>query len=204
MAKRLLPYRNIDEKDVVNCYALDDTYVNTSTTGSSFGDEGVFVTVSSANLDLDPISFAADSYQGKTDFPAVGWNQRPSVTLKIKPAVSGDIKALGITLKETALYDENGEYLSRHGIKRTEQDVVLKGQSVPVATKGEFMVNYRAVDGTLTPGSSFKLSATSGKITGAANSDTLGLGLVLGSGFRGIGGTFSDSNSGVYYKILLK
>lgn len=204
MAKRLLPYRNVDEKDIINAYALDDTYVNNSTTGSSFGDDGVFVTVSACNFDLDPISFAADSYLGKVDYPAVGWNQRPSVTAKIRPAASGDIRALGVTLKETALYDENGEYLSRHGIKRTENDVCLKGTSVPVATKGEFMVSYRAVDGTLTVGNGFKLSATSGKITGCTNSDTAYLGPVMGSGSRGVGGTFADSQSGVYYKILLK
>lgn len=204
MAKRLLPYRNVNEKDIVNCYALDDVYVNNSTTGSSFGDDGVFVTVSAANFDLDPISFSADSYQGNTNYPAVGYNQRPSVAAKIKPAVSGDVRALGITLKETALYDENGEYLSRHGIKRTELDVCLKGTAVPVATRGEFMVSYRAVDGTLTVGNGFKLSATSGKITGCTNTDTAYLGPVMGSGSRGIGGTYADSQSGVYYKILLK
>ena len=81
---------------------------------------------------------------------------------------------------------------------------MLKGQAVPVLTKGELMVSYRAVDGTLTVGQGFKLSATSGKITGCTNSDTAYLGPVMGSGSRGVGGTFSDSQSGVYYKIQLK
>lgn len=204
MAKRLLPYRKENPFDVVNAYALEDTYVNNNITGTGFGDDGVFVTISACNFDVDPISFSTDSYLGKTDFPAVGWNQRPSVAAKIKPAYSGDIKAFGVTLKETALYNENGEYLSRHNNMRVENDVVLKGQAVPVLTKGELMVSYRAVDGTLTVGQGFKLSATSGKITGCTNSDTAYLGPVMGSGSRGVGGTFSDSQSGVYYKIQLK
>lgn len=204
MAKRLLPYRNYSEKDIINCYALDDIYINNATTDSGFGDDGVFVTVSAGNFDLSPIAFSADSYLGKTDYPFVGFNQRPSVTAKVRPAASGDIRALGITLKETALYDENGEYLSRHATKRHENDVCLKGTPVPIVTRGEAMVSSRAVDGTLTVGAGFKLSATSGKITGCANSDTNYLGPVLGSGSRGVGGTLADSYSGVYYKILLK
>lgn len=202
--KRLLPYRNTNEKDIINCYALDDTYINNSTTGTGFGDDGVFVTVSAGNLDLDPIAFSTDSYLGKTDYPFVGFNQRPSVTAKVRPAASGDIKALGVTLKETALYDENGEYLSRHATKRHENDVCLKGTAVPIVTRGELMVSYRAVDGTLTVGNGFKLSATSGKITGCTNSDSAYLGPVLASGSRGLGGTLADTYSGVYYKILLK
>ena len=202
--KRLYPYRNYDQKDIINCYALDDIYINNATTGTGFGDEGVFVTVSAGNLDLDPIGFSSDSYLGKTDFPFVGYNQRPSLTAKVRPAASGDIRALGVTLKETALYDENGEYLSRHATKRHENDVCLKGTAVPIVTRGELMVSYRAVDGTLTVGNGFKLSATSGKITGCTNSDTAYLGPVLGSGSRGVGGTLPDSQSGVYYKILLK
>ena len=202
--KRLLPYRNTNEKDIINCYALDDTYINNSTTGTGFGDDGVFVTVSAGNLDLDPIAFSTDSYQGKTDYPFVGFNQRPSVTAKVRPAASGDIKALGVTLKETALYDENGEYLSRHATKLHENDVCLKGTAVPIVTSGELMVSYRAVDGTLTVGNGFKLSATSGKITGCTNSDSAYLGPVLASGSRGLGGTLADTYSGVYYKILLK
>lgn len=202
--KRLYPYRNIDEKGIINCYALDDAFINNATTGTGFGDDGVFVTVSAGNLDLDPIAYGADSYQGKTDYPFVGFNQRPSLTAKVRPAASGDIKALGVTLKETALYDENGEYLSRHATKRHENDVCLKGTAVPIATRGELMVSYRAVDGTLTVGNGFKLSATSGKITGCTNSDSAYLGPVLASGSRGVGGTLADAHSGVYYKILLK
>lgn len=200
--KRLFPDRNINPYNVINQFALADTYVNNSTSGTGFGDEGVFVTVSAGDLNLDPISFSSDSYLGKTDYNAVGWNQRSSVSLKCKPAVSGDI-CLGVTLYETALYDENGEYLSRNPQKATEQGVVLKGKAVPVATRGIIHLSKFAVDGTLVPGSGFKLSTVSGKVTGCLPSDSARIGSVLGSGTRGTRGTYVDAYSGVHYQVSL-
>ena len=61
---------------------------------------------------------------------------------------------------------------------------VLPGQAVPVATRGIFSLDANAIDGTLTVGSGFKLSANGGKITGCAHSDAGKLGLVLGTGSR--------------------
>ena len=61
---------------------------------------------------------------------------------------------------------------------------VLPGQAVPVATRGIFSLASTAIDGTLTVGSGFKLSANGGKITGCAHSDAGKLGLVLGTGSR--------------------
>jgi hypothetical protein len=202
MSKRLYPYRSIDPRDIVGSYALADSWVNNNTSGTGYGDEGVFVSVSAGDLSLDPITFASDSYQGKTDYNAVGWNQRSSVTRKIKPAVSGEI-CLGVTLAETALYDENGQYLSRYAQKVVEQSVVLKGDPVPVATRGELMLSKFAVDGTLAVGTGFKLSTVLGKVTGCAGSDPARIGVCLGSGYRGTRGTYVDAYSGNYYLVNL-
>ena len=45
MALRILPFRQYDENDVVNLFALAPGYENTQTTDSSNGDAGVFVSV---------------------------------------------------------------------------------------------------------------------------------------------------------------
>ena len=112
MATRLLPFRQYDDQDVINLYALADAAVNESVTGVGSGDAGVFVKVSAGNFDLDPVSYATDSYLGKTDYPFVGANSYPSVNLKVTPAASGDTtNCLGITLRQTAKFDENGEKL---------------------------------------------------------------------------------------------
>lgn len=124
MSIRILPFRQYDENDVINLFALNSTYVNESTTGSSNGDAGVFVTVDTADFNADPVTYAADSYLGKTDYPFVGRNQYPSVSLKCKPATSGDA-LLGITLRQTAKNDENGEKLLYYPQKAEELMAVL-------------------------------------------------------------------------------
>lgn len=201
MAIRTLPFRQYDENDVINIFALNNAYVNESTTTSSFGDAGVFVTVDSANFNLDPVSYATDSYLGKTDYPFVGANQYPSVSLKVKPAVSGDA-LLGITLRQTAKFDENGEKLLYYPQKAEELMCVLPGQSVPVATRGVFTVSSTAYNGNLTIGGGVKLSTVSGNLTGCTVADAARVGLVIGTGFR-TSGTVTDRFAGNYAVIAL-
>jgi len=203
MAQRLLPFHTqVDPYAEINLYALEDAYVNNSISGTGFGDMGVFVTVSAGDLNLDPVSFSSDSYMGKTAYNGLGYNQRSSTTLKIKPAASGD-NLLGITLYETALYDEHGDNLSRKHQKVVENQVILKGDPVPVATRGQFTLSSAAVDGTISAGGAFKLSTTSGKITGCTYTDGAKIGTVLGTGTRGVGGMYADGYSGAYYHVKL-
>lgn len=185
MATRLLPFRQYDDNDVVNMYALADAAVNENVTGVGSGDAGVFVKVSAGNFDLDPVSYATDSYLGKTDYPFVGANQYPSVNLKVTPAASGDLtNCLGLTLRQTAKFDENGEKLLYYRQKAEELMCVLPGQAVPVATRGVFSLGANALDGTLTVGNAFKLSANAGKVTGCLHTDAGKIGTVLGTGTR--------------------
>jgi hypothetical protein len=205
MAIRLLPFRQYDDNDVVNMYTLVDEAVNDNVTGVGTGDAGVFVKVSAGNFDLDPVSYGSDSYLGKTDFPHVGFNQYPKVNLKITPAASGDLtNCLGITLRQTAKYDENGEKLLYYRQKAEELMCVLPGQAVPVATRGIFSLSALAIDGTLTVGSGFKLSANGGKVTGCAHSDGGKLGLVLGTGSRSNLTSVSDQFSGNFAIVGLR
>jgi hypothetical protein len=185
MANRLLPFRQYDEHDVVNMYALVDAAVNENVTGVGTGDAGVFVKVSAGNFDLDPVSYATDSYLGKTDYPFIGANSYPKVNLKVTPAASGDLtNCLGLTLRQTAKFDENGEKLLYYRQKAEELMCVLPGQAVPVATRGIFSLGANAIDGTLVVGSGFKLSANGGKVTGCLHTDDGKLGIVLGTGSR--------------------
>lgn len=205
MANRLLPFRQYGENDVVNMYALVDAAVNESTTGVGTGDAGVFVKVSAGNFDLDPVSYATDSYLGKTDFPHVGANQYPSVNLKVTPAASGDLtNCLGLTLRQTAKFDENGEKLLYYRQKAEELMCVLPGQAVPVATRGIFSLSANALDGVLTVGSGFKLSANGGKVTGCAHSDAGKLGIVLGTGSRASLTSVTDAYAGNFAVIGLR
>ncbi len=89
---------------------------------------------------------------------------------------------------------------------------MLPGQAVPIATRGVFTLTSTAIDGSLTVGDGFKLSANAGKITGAAINDAVALGTVLAKGTRGDNGvsyklkngsTQGDSFSGSYAIIKL-
>jgi len=55
MGKRLLPFRQYNEHDVINMFALEDASVNENITGFGSGDAGVFVKVSAGNLVLIPL-----------------------------------------------------------------------------------------------------------------------------------------------------
>ena len=198
MALRILPFRQYDENDVINLFALAPGKENDALTDSGDGDAGVFVTVASGNFGKDPIEYTTNSYLGKTDYPFVGRNQYPSVTLKCTPAVADATPVLGITLRQTAKNDENGEKLLYNPTKKEEAMAVLPGQAVPIATKGIFTL---AVSVTATHftnhavGTGLKISAESGKVTGCAPSDANRIGIVIGTGDR-TAATESDQFAG--------
>jgi hypothetical protein len=203
MAKRLLPFRQVDEYDVLGIYCLSTGYCNNATTDSGNGDDGVFVKVNAGDLNKDPFEFTTWSHLGKTNYPWVGHNQYNVSPLNVVPAYSGDVGCLGVTLMETAMYDENGEKLIYNKVKKDQLYVASPGQTVPIATRGVLTLSSAAFDGTLTVGNGFKLSATSGKVTGCTVTDTARLGLVLGTGSRTSLNGITDAFNGNYAVVGL-
>jgi len=190
MALRLLPFRQYDEQDVVNLFALGDAALE-STTGDGNGSNGVFVKISDGNFDKDTITYATNSYLGKTDYPFAHADMYPSNPLQVTAATSGTLP-LGLTLNQTAKTDENGEKLIYNTTKKEELQAVLPGQTVPVATKGIFTLSANAFDGSIAGdnnklgvGSGIKMSNTNaGKLTGVAPTDGTSFGTVIGTGNR--------------------
>tara|TARA_R110000772_G_scaffold38028_2_gene89967 strand:- start:2254 stop:2856 length:603 start_codon:yes stop_codon:yes gene_type:complete len=196
---RILPFRQYDENDVINLFALDGASANEATTDSGAGDAGVFVKVSAGDFDKDPVSYSDDSYLGKTDYPFIK-AQYPKVNLECAPATSGEA-LLGITLRQTAKTDENGEKLLYHPVKAEELGCVLPGQAVPVATRGVFTITADAYDGALSVGGGIALGA-SGKVAACAATAAEKVGTVIGTGSRG-SGTITDAYAGNYAVIAL-
>ena len=208
MALRLLPFRQYDEQDVVNLFALTNADVLDSTTGDGKGSNGVFVKVADGNFDQELISYGSNSYLGKTDYPFVSDNMYPTVQLEVTAANSGDAP-LGLTLNQTAKTDENGEKLIYNTTKKEELQAVLPGQTVPVATKGIFTLGKNALVGDsisnagITVGAGFEV-ADNGEISGVAS--TVGgtsIGLVIGTGSRTSSGGLTDQFAGDYVVIKL-
>jgi hypothetical protein len=198
MSLRLLPFRQYNEHDVVNIFALESDLALTDTNTDGEGSNGVFVKITNGNFDQDVITYGNDSYLGKTDYPFVGGNMYPTNPLTLSGAGANDTP-LGVTLNQTAKADENGEKLLYNAVKKEELQAVLPGQTVPVATKGIFTLSSDAFDGplsTYTVGNGIQMSdVTAGKITGAGTDlNASGVfGTVIGSGTRNAAGHTSAS-----------
>lgn len=229
MALRILPFRDYDEHEVVNLYALagqlDVDFVKLDSNPTAGGDAGVFVKVLNGSMGAagkDPINVidgGFDSYLGKTNYPHVGRNTYPANSLTVTGVSASGDSCLGVTLRQTATHDENGEKLQYNPIKKDELYAVLPGETVPVLSRGLVTLTDAAIAGDPSPGDSL-VPAAGGKATKAANSEaTNKIGTVLASGFRddaqafGHTGnnTFKGSNSygnigfmsGKYYVVKL-
>lgn len=210
MALRLLPFRQYDEQDVVNLYALTNAEALTSTTGDGAGSNGVFVKVADGNFNQDVVTYGSNSYLGKTDYPFVGGDMYPTNPLEVTAATSGDLP-LGLTLNQTAQNDENGEKLLYNTTKKEELQAVLPGQTVPVATKGIFTLSANAMDGGLASndlgigsGVMIALSGSEGKIHGIAPTSSSSFGTVIGTGSRAAtNGGLSDQFAGEFVVVKI-
>tara|TARA_R110002020_G_scaffold383291_2_gene593943 strand:+ start:480 stop:1112 length:633 start_codon:yes stop_codon:yes gene_type:complete len=205
MGLRILPFRQYSDHDVVNLYALENSAVLDSTTGTGGGDAGVFVKVSAGDFNKEPVEYQTNSYLGDTSFPFLGTTKMyPEVNLKITGASSGEFP-IGMTLNQTAKNDENGEKLLYNPTKQTELQAVLPGQAVPVATKGIFTLAAAAFDGpvsSLPVGTGIRISLNNaGKITGSAPSNSHTFGTVIGTGSRSSQGPTTDQFVGEYIVV---
>ena len=160
MAKRILPYRDYSEHDVVNMFSLStsgvtDGFQSWTEAGSGKWDSGVVVKVSAgATLPGDLPSGLSEhasgeelrKYLGASQTSAhIGYNAYPYNGMTVEPAGASDV-ALGITLRETLAYDENGEKLLYYKQKLDEAQAVLPGQTVPVLTRGLVLLGASAFD----------------------------------------------------------
>lgn len=180
MAKRILPYRDYSEHDVVNMFSLDTsalTLANCTEAGSGEHDSGVVVKVKAGVLPGD--MYNTDSglatsgnlrdYLGASPTSAhIGYNAYPFNGMTVEAAGAGDA-AIGITLRETLAYDENGEKLLYYKQKLDEAQGVLPGQTVPVLTRGIVLLDASAFESVPTAaGAKLYLSVTSGKFVSTA------------------------------------
>ena len=172
MAKRILPYRDYSEHDVVNLFSLDTSgenngFVDWTEANPGKHDSGVVVKVSAGTLPGDlpgGLSKHASGeelrkYLGASPTSAhIGYNAYPYNGMTVEPADATDV-ALGITLRETLAYDENGEKLLYYKQKLDEAQAVLPGQTVPVLTRGLVLLDSNAVTGNPGIGAQLEVGA---------------------------------------------
>ena len=159
MAKRILPYRDYSEHDVLNLFSLDTSaeaagFTSWTEADSGDHDSGVVVKVKTGELPGDMPGGLSEhasgdelrKYLGASPTSAhIGYNAYPYNGMTVEPAGAGDV-AVGITLRETLAYDENGEKLLYYKQKLDEAQAVLPGQTVPVLTRGLVLLDSSAFD----------------------------------------------------------
>jgi hypothetical protein len=165
MAHRIEPFRDYSEHEVINLFALDYTSFSAtnkltemSNLASGNFDSGVIVKRSGADAlpgDL-PGAFAAKSsalraylghdFENVSNNPShVGSVGMPANSMLVTHTDAGN-DAIGITLRQTLAYDENGENLMRYPVKKDELQAVGPGETVPVLTRGLVLVNTGGYD----------------------------------------------------------
>ena len=186
MAKRILPYRDYSEHDVLNLFSLDTSaeaagFAGWTEAASGDHDSGVVVKVKTGELPGDMPGGLSEhasgdelrKYLGASPTSAhIGYNAYPYNGMTVEPAGAGDV-AVGITLRETLAYDENGEKLLYYKQKLDEAQAVLPGQTVPVLTRGLVLLDVSAFAAAPSIGDNLQISATDGKLEGDA-AGTLG------------------------------
>ena len=198
---KLLPFRQYDEKDVINLFQLDVTgqIANLKAGGTGWNKQnwsGTNVIVDTSNdWTADDPTLTTNSYLGAIGSGDQGFAMQegsiyPEAPIKVDPAGSGAVNSLGLTLKPTLAYDENDEKLLYYAVTKDELQCVLPGEAVPVATRGFFTISADAITaGAVGNG---LIAAANGTLTASAAvhaSNNTGVGVVLASGDRSGDGT---------------
>lgn len=189
MAKRILPYRDYSEHDVVNLFALNvsgKTLSSFVSNGTGDFDSGVVVSVSAGALPGEVSELRASTPDNLRDYLGasfdgahIGFNGYPANTgMTVAPAAAGG-RGLGITLRETLAFDENGEKLLYYKQKLDEAQAVLPGQTVPVLTRGLVLLAASAIDGTPSVGDDLEVK-TGGKLGTQSSGVTVGSVIAIG------------------------
>ena len=186
MAKRILPYRDYSEHDVLNLFSLDTSaeaagFAGWTEVASGDHDSGVVVKVKTGELPGDLPGGLSEhasgdelrKYLGASPTSAhIGYNAYPYNGMTVEPAGAGEV-AVGITLRETLAYDENGEKLLYYKQKLDEAQAVLPGQTVPVLTRGLVLLDSNAVTGDPAVGAQLEVATDGTLVADTAGGNTL-------------------------------
>jgi len=124
----LKPFRDYDEHDVVNLFAVNAVSLNKGTVVVADGN-GVDL---KNNLSLDNLSQYGNTLSAQFNVP---W------TVSAAPSGAAKGQIVGLLLKDVRKVDENGEQLIYNPRKAAEMDVIISGQAAPILTKGLVLVS---------------------------------------------------------------
>lgn len=172
---QLLPFRQYDEHDVVNVFAYSGTLpVNAGTLVRPVA-SGWRTDETNTQL-LGPVGA---NFAGTV---SERWGTNPRVTA----AGTGE-NVIGMLLYAVQEQDENGLLYKFNPRKAAEKQVALSGQTVPIATRGIFLVSgqfnggAQAGDALFPSGAGLWTTSTTGQNNGSNEHSTSCVGKLLGA-----------------------
>jgi hypothetical protein len=154
--------------------------------GSGNHDAGVVVKVSAGALPGDTPS-TLETSGGLRDYLGasfsgvhIGFNAYPSNGMTVVPA-NGSGATLGITLRETLAFDENGEKMLYYKQKLDEAQAVLPGETVPVLCKGMVLLGGSAFSAAPSLGDDLEVdSSNAGQLVTQSSGVVVGKVIAIG------------------------
>jgi hypothetical protein len=137
----LRPFRQYDEHDVINMFAYDTSVAASAldTKGNAHVLAGKLVKVKGDGWKNDADDLWTTEVAG-----GIAYNNtlahRYNLVAQVEPADADDTNILGMLLHDVREADENGELLKYNPRKADEMQCVIKGQAVPLVSKGLFLI----------------------------------------------------------------
>ena len=134
----LRPFRDYDEKDVINLFSLYDTGLDSSQDLSTWAkrlSHGTLVALQTGWQSDQELAMLEDAGPASSGLKNVT-SQRYGVKAKIFPSqADGGDRPFGMTLHHVAHYDENGEQLKFNPRKAAELESCIVGHAVPLVRR---------------------------------------------------------------------
>jgi hypothetical protein len=137
ITQTLRPFRNYNEKDVVNLFTLTGTPIDT--TYLILATKGTLVKIVGDGFrnDVQPDQIIGNAGQfSVNNFQALRYGTTAQVA--VASSATSDTP-IGLTLFDVRELDENLEWLKYRPQKAAEMEAVLSGQTVPIVTRGLFL-----------------------------------------------------------------
>ena len=181
----LRPFRDYDEKDVVNLFGLHDTSLDSTQDLSTWAKRlphGTLVALQTGWKSDQELAMLEDAGAASAGLKNVT-TQRYGVAAKVFPSqANGADRPFGMTLHHVAHYDENGEQLKFNPRKAAELEACIVGQAIPLVRRGMFLIN--GVAGTPAAGGAIYGDANGG-LTATDAGSSIQVGIALGAAAGG-------------------
>jgi hypothetical protein len=168
----LRPFRQVNEHDIIGLFAYSTADLSSTTVAS----KGAVVKIESGWKATADLAISSDIGASFNNVTSPRFNVPATVTL-----CGQTDTPIGIILQDVKNLDENGEPLKFNPRKAAEIGASIPGQTVPIATKGLFLLNGIAGVSTSTAAGTKIHTSGAGALTTGTVAGAKQVGILLGA-----------------------